>query len=572
MITEPTLQDRAHKAIIHEELSLKDGIIKYKNRWVVNPKKAVEIYTTYATGAGTTPEEFIEVIDDLLQKQVVKDSETLIPSLAIMDDHTARTLFPWLQLTEDEDGLKRYVICSNPRGINDPLTDTTIYNTKFYLVPQSTVEGVIESLLLNRRNGDRYNMLTFLKLLLNTYWDESISFYHMFKKSGKAYIPEPEEFLKQVWYLLQGSKEMLNLVLDIVPYANDEKIPAYRHVTMYDLYTKYIVPVENILPATPHMHEWLYAIFRPDQVDMFKAYLWSLFDAGYSGHHSLHFYDRQGNTGKSTFVKAFKKYVNTLCPQLIATVNQKMKEDRFTYATLEHRLIGIVAELTNKHFLNSTLFHASQDFVSIEHKNKGSYSGTLYIRWLLFGNVAPAVNITNIHELRRIIFLKTKDTDINYLKKYCNLDSQGEPVKRADGVWSFIDPKAFQSNMELEMPAFIASCYSSYWNLTNGGKEALHVHENIAKDLEYSTSNTEIIKFAKFLHDNYEITGISADYVAAEDIIESISGDYGVKGEDQKFVYDHFLKYLLNTQEGLEQNSVVVDGRSFTAITGIKEK
>jgi len=78
------IQDIAQRVIDQEQLSFKDNVLKYKNRYVVSSEKEYKFYDAYASGSNIPPEQFWDKVKEILTaknkhplKKMVNNSQPL---------------------------------------------------------------------------------------------------------------------------------------------------------------------------------------------------------------------------------------------------------------------------------------------------------------------------------------------------------------------------------------------------------------------------------------------------------------------------------------------------------------
>lgn len=146
----------------------------------------------------------------------------------------------------------------------------------------------------------------------------------------------------------------------------------------------------------------------PDEGDVFKAFIWSIFDARNHGRQILYLYD-DGYSGKSAVMKAIQE---ALGKRLCAAVQKDSLSNQFAFSKVWDKRLITVGDNKNTHLHQSEKMKmlTGNDMADVERKNRDSFSWTMNAKVMVSSNTPLEVNLRERNERTRVLPIR-----INFL-------------------------------------------------------------------------------------------------------------------------------------------------------------
>lgn len=184
-----------------------------------------------------------------------------------------------------------------------------------------------------------------------------------------------------------------------VPVSDDPEVPCLLYVD-----------AEQIAAGPHPAWKQVEAKMTADEVDVFRAYLWSIFDPVNHGRQGLWIKGGRA-TGKSVVVNAIARIMGGAC----AAVSSNSLTNQFWAAKVHRRRLVVYADCKYTRFLTDGKFHSvlGGDQVDVEHKNRSSESHRVHCRVIVGSNLSPEVNLESDDEASRVIMIELDNSRID---------------------------------------------------------------------------------------------------------------------------------------------------------------
>ena len=203
---------------------------------------------------------------------------------------------------------------------------------------------------------------------------------------------------------------------------------------------------------TPNFDGFLTSVHE-DVRDMFMACIYSTVHAK-AFHPLVVWMHGEGSNGKSKFFEALGRYVGESFYSPIDS--QTFKSDFGLDEVIGSRLL-VFGDCQNNRLINYPAMHAitGGDQVSVRRKGLSAVKVKFRAQAFVAANIPPAINLNNINETRRILYIPMTEPDEEVMKRYCETNAHGQIVRHSSGQPKF---KSYDLAGKLfeEMPAILA--------------------------------------------------------------------------------------------------------------------
>lgn len=234
-----------------------------------------------------------------------------------------------------------------------------------------------------------------------------------------------------------------------VTLSNDPETPALNYIDL-DSITK-----EGPCPTWDEFSER----FRPDDMNVIKAFIWSIFRADNKGRQLLYIFDPDGFSGKSVMLSVLFRYLGD---NMCAALQKDSLNNQFSLAKVWDKRLVTIDDNKNKNLIRSEKMHMmlGGGRADIEMKGRNSFSSRLNMKIIAMGNIPLEIDPHAVHERTRLIMIRPYMTD-RIFKRFCLLDDNGELVRRNGKPVPMGDP-SFEERLYEEFPMFLKKCEEAY--------------------------------------------------------------------------------------------------------------
>ena len=203
----------------------------------------------------------------------------------------------------------------------------------------------------------------------------------------------------------------------------------------------------------------------PEEGDVFKAFIWSIFDARNHGRQILYLYDN-GYSGKSAVMKAIQE---ALGKRLCGALQKDSLSDKHGFAKVWDKRLVTIGDNKNKHLHQSEKMKmlTGSDMADVDRKNRDAFSWMMNAKVMVASNDPLEVNLRERNERTRVLPIKINFTIAQMIEEnIIAMDEAGKPKFDKYGEPIFVgDGTDWPSRLRDQFWAFMASCRPAYESL-----------------------------------------------------------------------------------------------------------
>lgn len=259
----------------------------------------------------------------------------------------------------------------------------------------------------------------------------------------------PIKFLANNLEVILANHE-LNMLKPPVVYTNNPDVPALNYINLD------AICEDGPCPTWDH-----YMLrYTPDEQEVFKAFIWSIFDAENTGRQMLYIYDKNGFAAKTVLTNCLSE---CLGENLVFALQKGSLDSNFGFAKIWDKRLVIYDDNKNTNLVRYERMHIllGGGRAEIEYKGRNSFTAKLQAKVIANGNVPLTIDTKAMHERTRVITISPVLTN-EMLKEFCLVDANGELVKDSSGCYQFLGDNTFAVNLKHEFKRFLSKCRDSY--------------------------------------------------------------------------------------------------------------
>ena len=203
----------------------------------------------------------------------------------------------------------------------------------------------------------------------------------------------------------------------------------------------------------------------PEEGDVFKAFIWSIFDARNHGRQILYLYD-DGYSGKSAVMKAIQE---ALGKRLCGALQKDSLSDKHGFAKVWDKRLVTIGDNKNKHLHQSEKMKmlTGSDMADVDRKNRDAFSWMMNAKVMVASNDPLEVNLRERNERTRVLPIKINFTIDQMIEEgIVAVDEAGKPKFDKYGEPIFVgDGTDWPSRLRDQFWSFMASCRPAYESL-----------------------------------------------------------------------------------------------------------
>ena len=250
--------------------------------------------------------------------------------------------------------------------------------------------------------------------------------------------------------------------------------------------------------------------FTPDEADVFRAFVWSIFDAENSGRQCLYIYDR-GYSGKGVVFDAIAHYIGS---DLHAALSKDSAVNQFAYSKVWDKRLVTVGDNKNANFIRSQFAHSllGGDWIDVECKGQDSFSAKPQCRVMVGSNKALSLDAKARNEFSRVLPIHPDDSEDALIKRdLVALDEDGNPRHNDLGDPILLGDPEWGEKLKAQFPAFLASCWPAYQKWCPRRCEIIMPKETAERIASFDDDRTALLE--EILSRNFEITNSENDFI-----------------------------------------------------------
>ena len=250
--------------------------------------------------------------------------------------------------------------------------------------------------------------------------------------------------------------------------------------------------------------------FTPDEADVFRAFVWSIFDAENRGRQCLYIYDR-GYSGKGVVFDAIAHYIGS---DLHAALSKDSAINQFAYSKVWDKRLVTVGDNKNANFVRSQFAHSllGGDWIDVECKGQDSFSAKPQCRVMVGSNKALSIDAKARNEFSRVLPIHPDDSEDALIKRdLVALDEDGNPRHNDLGDPILLGDPEWGEKLKAQFPAFLASCWPAYQKWCPRRCEIIMPKETAERIASFDDDRTALLE--EILGRNFEITNSENDFI-----------------------------------------------------------
>lgn len=250
--------------------------------------------------------------------------------------------------------------------------------------------------------------------------------------------------------------------------------------------------------------------FTPDEADVFRAFVWSIFDAENKGRQCLYIYD-SGYSGKGVVFDAIAHYIGS---DLHAALSKDSAINQFAYSKVWDKRLVTVGDNKNANFVRSQFAHSllSGDWIDVECKGQDSFSAKPQCRVMVGSNKALSIDAKARNEVSRVLPIHPDDSEDALVKRdLVALDEDGNPRRNYLGDPILLGDPEWGEKLKAQFPAFLASCWPAYQKRCPRRCEIIMPEETAERIASFDDDRTALLE--EILDRNFEITNSENDFI-----------------------------------------------------------
>ena len=284
-------------------------------------------------------------------------------------------------------------------------------------------------------------------------------------------------------------------------FTNDPTVPCFHY---YDLES--VKTVEGQYPA---WDEFI-TRFSEEEADVFRAFVWSIFDAENRGRQCLYLLDR-GYSGKSAIINAI---ANAIGSELHVALSKESLSNQFAFSKIWDKRFVTIGDNKNPNLVRSQAMHSmlGGDIVDVEYKGRDPFPSRLQCKVFVASNVNLNIDVKARNEYTRVLPIHPDDSDDALIARgIAALNEDGSPRRTSDGNIIVVGDPTWEGRLIDEFRAFLASCYPVYQRMCPKRMDII-IPERSAEILATFDDDRAAL-LEEILDRNFEITNDETDFI-----------------------------------------------------------
>lgn len=284
-------------------------------------------------------------------------------------------------------------------------------------------------------------------------------------------------------------------------FTNDPTVPCFH---FYDLES--VKAVDGPYPA---WDEFL-TRFPEEEADVFRAFVWSIFDAENRGRQCLYLLDR-GYSGKSAVINAI---ANAIGSELHVALSKDSLSNQFAFSKVWDKRFVTIGDNKNQNLVRSQAMHSmlGGDIVDVEYKGRDTFPSRLQCKVFVASNVPLSIDVKARNEYTRVLPIHPDDSDEALIARgIAALDEDGNPRRMSNGNIIVIGDPTWEGRLKDEFRAFLASCYPVYQRLCPKRMDIIMPERSTEILATFDDDRAALLE--EILDRNFEITNDETDFI-----------------------------------------------------------
>ena len=283
--------------------------------------------------------------------------------------------------------------------------------------------------------------------------------------------------------------------------------------------------------------------FTPDEADVFRAFVWSIFDAENRGRQCLYIYDC-GYSGKGVVFDAIAHYIGS---DLHAALSKDSAINQFAYSKVWDKRLVTVGDNKNANFVRSQFAHSllSGDWIDVECKGQDSFSAKPQCRVMVGSNKALSIDAKARNESSRVLPIHPDDSEDALVKRaLVALDEDGNPRRNDLGDPILLGDPEWGEKLKAQFPAFLASCWPAYQKWCPRRCEIIMPKETAERIASFDDDRSDL--FEELFEKHFTVTNNPSDFIPCNEMKRAVST--AIKSDDvyrdERLDYEEWKEFL----------------------------
>lgn len=309
------------------------------------------------------------------------------------------------------------------------------------------------------------------------------------------YVDLIAENLEYLWGVPQLCIKMPKI------FTNDPTVPCFH---FYDLEA-----AKTVSGDYPAWKEFLDR-FTEEEADVFRAFIWSVFDSENRGRQCLYMLDR-GYSGKSAVINAIS---NAIGAELHVALSKNSLSNQFAFSKVWDKRFVTIGDNKNQNLIRSQAMHSllGGDIVDVEYKGRDTFSSRLQCKVFVSSNVPLSIDVKARNEYTRVLPIHPDDSDEALIRRgIAALDADGNPMRMSNGNIIVIGDPTWEDRLKEEFPAFLASCYPVYQRICPKRMDIIIPERSTEILATFDDDRSALLE--EILDMNFEVTNEETDFI-----------------------------------------------------------
>lgn len=451
-------------------------------------------------------------LDDFIRSYKVEDKLKIIDKSCSCTQAQFDKYFPFIKIFLDSRTNSLNIVYNNEVKKKTKLIDNRAGSLNQsigwsqQLITLLNTDGLLENFHTLWREDTKNELTPNYEKFKEDFYQENGSVSSVFKWNG------PTDFLNKQ---LEGLEEYsLRRINRPVLFSNNKNELAMHYIDLS------LINIDKIESDFETINDWMNAWIPNDMHKYFKLIIGKILVSKNPDRKGLYIQDEFGQIGKSVFLNALIKTLNTFSDDCAGAWNSSLKSE-FKYEGVWDKIMIADSDCKNPEIVSTEFYHSycsKSDSIVLSRKNKADTTVNIGGTPILVGNID--IKFSDVHHMRdRIIYIVTNSKPEDwYYEKYGKKDATGEFIK-TNGRVVFKEQNTFKSKIEAEMFNFICHCYKE-WE-----RQGLNIEEDSipTEDFIYDNVKDRYSRIKESLDEysitnTFEITNDSNDYIPVNEV------------------------------------------------------
>jgi hypothetical protein len=253
--------------------------------------------------------------------------------------------------------------------------------------------------------------------------------------------------------------------MPIKPISFDKNEPCFCYIPYNEEIKPYMDrSIEELEELTSTWWEFEHKLMfngnNKDQINVFRQFIWSLFESKDTGQQMLALYGN-GSDGKSVVCNVISDVIG---PNGCCSMNDDTLNSDFGFSTIWNKILGKWDDTKMHYPLSNGKIHSliSRGDININIKNDNAFTARFAGKLIMCTNNMFGIK-NEINEIRRLLFLKVGEPNPEIAKKYLETNNDGSiKISNVTGKRKNKGDRTFYKRLMKEVYIYLALCKKTY--------------------------------------------------------------------------------------------------------------